>query len=105
MPHFILVLVRPEFITKNVAVLSILKHCGVFDIFTSQTGRSVEALIQEWEDAPYMPLHVKKYDPVNHFGPTITINGQSGEPVDITLPWSAIVGVVDDHSGKMPIGF
>jgi len=52
-----------------------------------------------------IPLRVDQYDSTHQSGPTITIHGPTGDLVEITLPWSAIAGVIVDHSGKIPVGF
>jgi hypothetical protein len=91
MPLITLVLIRPAFITENLAIRNILKDCGAFDIFASQAGISVDSLLQDWRQpkhGPYIPLHVDKYHHDHHFGPTLTIKGSTGEPVDLTLPWA-----------------
>jgi hypothetical protein len=105
-PQFTLVLVRPAFIASHLAIRSILIHCGVFDDFASEAGISVDALLQQWkQDAPYIPVRVKRYDGEHHFGPTLYVEGPDA-PIEIVLPWAEIVGIIVDHSSRrVPLGF
>jgi hypothetical protein len=84
---------------NNFAVLSCLKASGVFDGFAQEAGLSVDNLLQQWEAGSYIPVEVTQYISGHHFGPTLQIKGPEAL-IELCVPWSAIVGVLIDHSGK-----
>lgn len=102
-----LVLVRPDFILGHYAILSCLKYCGVFDLFASEAGITVDALLAQWAHAPYIPVNVERYESDHHFGPTLHIAGPNGAgAMELCIPWSEIVGVLVDHShNRATMGF
>jgi hypothetical protein len=97
------VLVRSAYVLENFAIRSFAHYSGALDDYASEVGVTVESLLQQWQQASYIPLQVERYDGGHHFGPTLGMRLDDAS-MEITIPWDQILGVLGQQAAKKPIG-
>jgi hypothetical protein len=106
MPQKALVCLHPSVLDLDPVLMALLWVDNFKKV--NKTGESDDEFRKRLAELGYVVIHAAHYDPAGIFGPILTVEGMRGNKknsLEIVVPWSKVLAVVHDKTGKFEPGF